>query len=81
MSRFSGAGLIHGKGLSRGDSDADLPMEAGAGVANKAIALKNCRNVILANFAISRPVTSASLRPAWTTSPSGMFASTPTATA
>ncbi|WP_204848096.1 rhamnogalacturonidase [Rhodopila globiformis] len=47
-----GSGLIWGKGLSRGDSDPDLPKEAAPGAANKAIALKNCRNVILEGFAI-----------------------------
>src|SRR5882724_552109 len=50
-----GPGLIWGKGLSRGHSvrtignvfKADQP-----GVGNKAIALKNCRNVHLADFSI-----------------------------
>ena len=49
-----GPGLIWGKGLSRGHSDADLPIEEQAGVANKAIALKNCHNVVLRDFAILR---------------------------
>jgi len=44
--------LIWGAGLSRGDLDVDLPIEAGPGVGNKAIALKNCHNVILRDFAI-----------------------------
>jgi polygalacturonase len=47
-----GPGLISAKGLSRGNSDADLPIEEQPGVANKAIALKNCHNVILRDFAI-----------------------------
>jgi polygalacturonase len=45
-----GPGLIWGKGLSRGESEeprADEPR-----VGNKAIALKNCRNVTLAGFSI-----------------------------
>jgi polygalacturonase len=47
-----GSGLILGKGLSRGTSDTDLPIAERAGVGNKAIALKNCHNVILRDFAI-----------------------------
>lgn len=47
-----GPGLILGKGLSRGNSDADLPIEGQTGVGNKAIALRNCHNVILRDFAI-----------------------------
>ncbi|OLE14831.1 MAG: exo-poly-alpha-D-galacturonosidase [Acidobacteria bacterium 13_1_20CM_4_56_7] len=38
-----GPGLIWGKGLSRGAGDTALP----AGVGNKSISLKNCRNVTL----------------------------------
>ena len=48
---IQGTGLIWGKGLSRGEGAgpvAELP-----GVANKAIALKNRRNVILRDFSIS----------------------------
>jgi polygalacturonase len=45
-----GPGLIWGKGLSRGWGDG--PVAEHAGVANKAIALKNCRNVTLRNFSI-----------------------------
>lgn len=57
-----GPGMIYGKGLSRGiDSDvtdpkADwtpnpgLPLYRSPGVGNKAIALKNCRNVLLRDF-------------------------------
>jgi|CZKD01.1.fsa_nt_gi polygalacturonase len=45
-----GPGLIWGKGLSRGWGDG--PVAEHAGVANKAIALKNCRNVILRDFSI-----------------------------
>jgi len=49
-----GPGLIWGKGLSRGwpagrDSG---PIAENPGVANKAIALKNCRNVLLRDFSI-----------------------------
>ncbi len=47
-----GPGLILGKGLSRGHSDTDLPIEEQPGVGNKAIALKNCHNVILRDFSI-----------------------------
>ena len=54
---IAGPGLIWGKGLSFGASRAargDYPIyraeQAGAG--NKAIALKNCRNVILRDFSI-----------------------------
>ena len=45
-----GPGLIWGKGLSRGWGTG--PIAEHAGVANKAIALKNCRNVILRDFSI-----------------------------
>ncbi len=45
-----GRGLIWGKGLSRGTSE--LPRAEAPGVGNKAIALKNCRNVLLRDFAI-----------------------------
>jgi polygalacturonase len=48
-----GPGLIWGKGLSRGLShDPDLPNTSKPGVGNKAIALKNCHNVILRDFSI-----------------------------
>jgi polygalacturonase len=43
-----GPGLIWGKGLSRGSRDDVLP----SGVGNKAISLKNCRNVTLRDFSI-----------------------------
>ncbi len=46
-----GPGLIWGKGLSRGEAN-ELPHAESPGVANKAIALKNCRNVILRDFSI-----------------------------
>ena len=49
-----GPGLIWGKGLSRGwaaGRDAG-PIAENPGVANKAIALKNCRNVLLRDFSI-----------------------------
>jgi polygalacturonase len=47
---ISGPGLIWGKGLSRGWGDG--PKAEQPGVANKAIALKNCRNVLLRDFSI-----------------------------
>jgi polygalacturonase len=47
-----GPGLIHGKGLSRGHNEKTLPDTMAKGVGNKAIALKNCRNVILSDFSI-----------------------------
>ncbi len=48
-----GDGLIWGKGLSRGhDTDTDLPRAALPGVGNKAISLKNCRNVQLRDFSV-----------------------------
>ena len=51
-----GTGLIYGKGLSFGSSGTrgDYPTYKAeqAGVANKAIALKNCRNVLLRDFSI-----------------------------
>lgn len=46
-----GRGLIWGKGLSRGMGNDTPPAEA-PGVGNKAIALKNCRNVLLRDFAV-----------------------------
>jgi polygalacturonase len=45
-----GPGLIWGKGLSRGSGAG--PKAEDPGVANKAIALKNCRNVLLRDFSI-----------------------------
>jgi len=48
---ITGAGLIWGKGLSRGDAG-ELPRAESPGVGNKAIALKNCRNVIIQNISI-----------------------------
>jgi polygalacturonase len=45
---IEGQGLIWGKGLSRGDQDLNLP----AGVGNKSISLKNCRNVTLRDISI-----------------------------
>jgi polygalacturonase len=47
-----GPGLIYGKGLSRGHDEKALPLTTAPGVGNKAIALKNCRNVILSDFSI-----------------------------
>jgi polygalacturonase len=45
-----GPGLIWGRGLSRGYGPG--PIAEHAGVANKAISLKNCRNVTLRDFSI-----------------------------
>jgi len=47
---IGGPGLIWGKGLSRGWGAG--PKAEQPGVANKAIALKNCRNVLLREFSI-----------------------------
>jgi polygalacturonase len=49
-----GPGMIWGRGLSRGwPAGRDTgPVAENPGVANKAIALKNCRNVILRDFSI-----------------------------
>jgi polygalacturonase len=50
---ITGEGLIWGKGLSRGHGDdKDLPDTTKPGVGNKAIALKNCHNVLLRDFSI-----------------------------
>jgi len=52
---ITGTGLIWGKGLSngRGRKDDGAPFKAEqAGVGNKAIALKNCRNVLLRDFSL-----------------------------
>lgn len=46
-----GPGLIWGKGLSRG-WETELPRAESPGVGNKAIALKNCHNVLLRDFSI-----------------------------
>jgi polygalacturonase len=46
-----GPGLIWGKGLSRGGRE--QPKAEDPGVGNKAISLKNCRNVVFRDFAIS----------------------------
>jgi polygalacturonase len=45
-----GPGLIWGKGLSRGEGPG--PVAEHPGVGNKAIALKNCRDVLLRDFSI-----------------------------
>ena len=54
---IAGPGLIHGKGLSFGgtrEPRGNYPIYVAeqAGVGNKAIALKNCRNVIFRDFSI-----------------------------
>jgi polygalacturonase len=46
-----GPGMIWGKGLSRGTSR-EQPKAEDPGVGNKAISLRNCRNVILRDFKI-----------------------------
>ncbi|PYT84610.1 MAG: exo-poly-alpha-D-galacturonosidase [Acidobacteria bacterium] len=48
---IAGPGRIYGKGLSRGAGH-DTPRAEAPGVGNKAIALKNCRNVLLRDFSI-----------------------------
>jgi polygalacturonase len=47
-----GPGIVWGKGLSRARNDPDLPRARAPGVGDKAIALKNCRNVIMRDFSI-----------------------------
>jgi polygalacturonase len=47
-----GPGLIWGKGLTRGWDRGPEPRAETPGVANKSIALKNCRNVNLRDFSI-----------------------------
>ena len=50
---ITGPGLIWGKGLSRGwEKGPYEPDTSKAGVGNKSIALKNCRNVLLRDFRI-----------------------------
>jgi polygalacturonase len=52
---ITGPGLIHGKGLSRGGYGSAIGpvfMAEQRGVGNKAIALKNCRNVVLRDFSV-----------------------------
>jgi polygalacturonase len=50
---ITGPGLMWGKGLSRGwDKEKTRPDSNKPGVGNKAIALKNCRNVLLRDFRI-----------------------------
>jgi polygalacturonase len=46
-----GPGLIWGRGLSRGEAN-ELQRAESPGVGNKAIALKNCRNVLFRDFSI-----------------------------
>jgi polygalacturonase len=46
-----GPGLIWGKGLSRGEGN-ELPKAESPGVGNKAISLKNCRNVTFRDFSM-----------------------------
>jgi polygalacturonase len=46
-----GPGRIWGKGLSRGEGS-ELPRAESPGVGNKAIALKNCRNVAFRDFRV-----------------------------
>lgn len=48
---IAGPGRIWGRGLSRGEPH-ELPLAETPGVGNKAIGLKNCRNVTLLDFSI-----------------------------
>lgn len=48
---IGGPGLLCGEGLSRGAYN-DTPIAEKPGVGNKAIALKNCRNVTLRDFSV-----------------------------
>ncbi|WP_158749798.1 glycoside hydrolase family 28 protein [Acidobacterium sp. S8] len=48
---IDGPGLIWGKGLSRGWSK-EQPLAESSRIGNKAIALKNCRNIILRDFSV-----------------------------
>ena len=48
---ITGPGRIWGKGLSRGEPH-EFPLAESPGVGNKAIGLKNCRNVTLRDFSI-----------------------------
>src|SRR5262245_20108245 len=45
-------GRIWGRGIARGQDDADIPLAEAPAVGNKAIALKNCRNVILRDLSM-----------------------------
>jgi polygalacturonase len=48
-----GPGLIHGRGLSRSvRAERGLPPATAPGAGNKAIALRNCRNIVLRDLAI-----------------------------
>jgi len=47
-----GPGLIWGRGLSHGRGRDPGPIAEQAGVGNKAISLKNCRNILLRDFGI-----------------------------
>lgn len=47
---IAGSGLIWGRGLSRGASE--QPLAEALGMGNKALALKNCRNILLRDFSI-----------------------------
>jgi polygalacturonase len=47
-----GPGRIWGRGLARGHDDPELPLDEAPGVGNKAIALKNCHNVILRDLSM-----------------------------
>ncbi len=49
---ITGPGLIWGRGLSHGRGRDGGPLAEQPGTGNKAIALKNCRNVLLRDFAI-----------------------------
>jgi len=63
-----GPGLIWGRGLSNGRSlkDYGAPFTASRPGGNKAIALKNCHNVLLRDFSILKAATLACCLRAWT---------------
>lgn len=63
-----GPGLIWGRGLSRG-AYKDTPIAERPGVGNKAIGLKNCRNVTLRDFSVLKGGHFAILAPVLITSP------------
>ena len=47
-----GPGLIWGRGLARGQDDPELPIAQAPGVGNKAIALKNCHNILFRDLSM-----------------------------
>ena len=65
-----GTGADLGKGLSRGDSDADLPIDERPGAATKRSHSRIATTSFCATFRFSAPAISVSWPRAWTTSPS-----------